>query len=71
MTSETINQVIHRMKNMREYIVNVDIPEGFQLNGVMPFDANINGSKGRFKIYAVSKEEAEQRINEYLEKQQQ
>lgn len=71
MASDTINEVIHRMKNLKEYIISVDIPDGMQLNGIIPYDVNINGNKGRFKIYALSKEEAVQRINEYLEKQQQ
>lgn len=71
MASDTINEIVHRMKNLREYIINVDIPEGLQLNGIIPYDININGNKGRFKIYAVSKEEAEQKINEYIERQQQ
>lgn len=68
--SDTINEIVHRMKNLREYTINVDIPEGFQLNGIIPYDINITGNKGRFKIYALSKEEAEQKIQEYLDKQQ-
>lgn len=68
--TQPINEILNRIKNLREFIVNVDIPNGLQLNGVIPYDVSINGTKGRFKIYASSKEEAEQKINEYLEKQQ-
>lgn len=68
--TQPINEILNRIKNLREFIINVDIPNGLQLNGVVPYDVSINGNKGRFKIYASSKEEAEQKINEYLEKQQ-
>ena len=54
------------MKNLKEFIINVDLPEGLQLNGVMPYDVNIQGNTGKFKVYALSKEEAQQRITEFL-----
>lgn len=60
---------IHRLKQLQEYIVEVEIPEGLTLNGVFPFDATIYDNVGRFKVYAVSREEAVNTIKEYLQKQ--
>lgn len=69
--SDTINDIVYRMKNLKEFTINVDVPEGLQLHGVVPYDLSISGNKGKFKIYALSKEEAEQKIQEYLDRQQQ
>ena len=64
--TQPINDIIHRMKNLKEFIISVDLPDGLQLNGVMPYDVNIQGNRGRFKVYALTKEEAQDRITEYL-----
>jgi hypothetical protein len=64
--SKTIDEVMNRMKNLREFTVDVDLPEGLTLNGIMPFDATLNKNKGRFKVYALSLEEAKQRVNDFL-----
>jgi len=55
-------------KNLREYIIDVDIPEGKVLHGVIPYDVTISKNKGRIKVFASSKEEAERQIKEFLSK---
>jgi hypothetical protein len=64
--SKTIDEIMNRMKNLREFTVDVDLPDGLTLNGIIPFDASINKNKGRFKVYALSLEEAKQRVNDFL-----
>jgi len=59
---------IGTVKNLREYIIDVDIPEGKTLHGVIPYDITISKNKGRIKVYASSKEEAEKQIKEFLNK---
>jgi hypothetical protein len=66
--STVINNIIDRMKNLREFEIEVEIPEGKSLRGVVPFDTTINKNKGKFKVYAISKEEAEQKVKEFLER---
>jgi hypothetical protein len=64
-----IKSVVNRIKNLREFVIEVEIPDGKTLSGIMPYDVKISKNIGRFKIYAVSMEEAKQRIDEYLEKE--
>lgn len=58
----------NRLKNLREFVINVDVPEGKTLSGVIPFQASISQNKGRFKVYATSLEEAKQIVDSYLNK---
>lgn len=64
--SETINAVLDRIKNLKVFDVEVDIPEGFFFSGVIPFDATISQNKGIFKVYASTQEEADEKVNSYL-----
>lgn len=68
--SDTIEVIMDRIMNLKEYNVEVDLPDGYKLHGVIPFDTKISGRKGNFKVYALSYEEAYQQITEYLAKQQ-
>lgn len=56
------------LKNLKEYIIDVTIPEGKILHGVIPYDVTVSKNKGRIRVYASSKEEAEKQIKEFLEK---
>lgn len=66
--SETIGSVLDRIKNLKVFDVEVDIPEDFYFSGVIPFDATISQNKGIFKVYASSQEEATEKVNSYLAK---
>jgi hypothetical protein len=66
MSTIDISQVIDRMKNLRLFTVEVELPEGFELYGVMPFDVSIKQNKGWFKVYAVTLEEATEKVNEFI-----
>lgn len=63
-----VENVIYRMKNIRQFIVTVDLPDEFQINGVMPFDVKIRKNKGWFKVYALTQEEAQEKVNEFINK---
>lgn len=66
MSTIDINAVINRMKNLRQFTVEVDLPEDFQLHGIMPFDIKIRKNKGWFKVYALTLEEAQQKVDEFI-----
>jgi hypothetical protein len=66
MSKIDINAVINRMKNLRQFTVEVDLPEDFQLHGIMPFDIKIRKNKGWFKVYALTLEEAQQKVDEFI-----
>lgn len=64
--SQTIDTILDRIKNLKVFDVEVDIPEGFYFSGVIPFDATISQNKGIFKVYASTQEEADEKVNSYL-----
>ena len=70
MTMPDITQVIERMKNLRQFTVEVDLPEDFELKGVMPFDVSVKKNKGWFKVYALTLEEATDKVNEFVQSMQ-
>lgn len=60
--------VLDQLNRLREFDIEVDIPEGFTLPGVIPFNATINENKGKFRVLATSFAEAEQKIKDYIAK---
>lgn len=61
-----MNQTNNRFLNIREFVIEVDLPEGKTLNGVIPFEPVVNSKRGRFRIHATSYEEAQKLISDYL-----
>lgn len=66
--TQTINELMDRLKSLREFTVEIDIPNGLMLNGVVPFDAKIDGTKGIFKVLALTQDEADEKVFEFLNK---
>jgi len=52
--AELVTKLLERIKNLRQFEVEVEVPEGFNFNGIIPYDVTINKNKGIFKIYANS-----------------
>jgi len=61
------NALISRAKNLNEYTVTVDVPEGFRFNGLVPFDMQIKEGTIYAKVYAIDFDEAVQRLDEFLQ----
>jgi hypothetical protein len=66
--AETVMQILNTIKNLRQFEVEVDLPEGFHLNGVIPFDMTISQNKGKIKVFASSLEDATTRVNNYIQR---
>jgi hypothetical protein len=64
----TYNQqaIIDKFNRMREFTIEVEVPEGKQLSGVIPYEPLVSQNKGRFKIYATSYDEAHEIVSKYL-----
>ncbi len=60
--------ILDQLNKLREFEIEVDIPEGVTLPGVIPFNATINENRGKFKVFATSFAEAEQKIKDYITK---
>ena len=61
-----VNDVINRVKNLKEYLVELDLPEDFSFRGRVPFDLRIDGEKIQAKCLAENREEAVRRVYAYF-----
>lgn len=58
--------VINRVKALQEFEVKTTIPEGFRFRGRVPFDMQIDGEDVIVKVYALTLEEAINRVDMFL-----
>jgi hypothetical protein len=63
------NALIHRAKNLQEFTVEVEVPEDFRFNGLIPFDMTINEGMISAKVFALDFDEAVKRLDDFLEGQ--
>jgi len=61
------NDLIFRAKNLQEFVVETDVPEDFQFNGVIPFDMQIKDSIITAKVMALDFNEAVTQLDNFLE----
>ena len=61
------NNLIHRAKNLQEFVVETDVPEDFRFNGEIPFDMHIKDSIISAKVMALDFNEAVARLDNFLE----
>jgi hypothetical protein len=61
------NNLIHREKNLQEFVVETDVPEDFRFNGVVPFDMQIKDSIISAKVMALDFDEAVTQLDNFLE----
>ena len=59
--------LIFRAKNLQEFTVTTEVPDGVRFNGVVPFDINITGTMLEARVWAVDFDEAVHRLNEFLQ----
>ena len=61
------NNLIHRAKNLQEFVVETDVPEDFRFNGVVPFDMSIDEGQIEAKVYGIDFDEAVNTFDKWLE----
>ena len=59
--------LIFRAKNLQEFTVTTEVPDGVRFNGVVPFDINITGTMLEARVWAVDFNEAVDRLNVFLQ----
>ena len=59
--------LIFRAKNLQEFTVTTEVPNGVVFNGVVPFDITITGTVLEARIWAIDFNEAVQRLDEFLQ----
>ena len=62
-----MQNLIHRAKNLQEFVVETTVPEDFQFNGVIPFDMHIKDSIISAKVMALDFNEAVTQLDNFLE----
>ena len=62
--------LIFRAKNLQEFTVTTEVPNGVVFNGVVPFDITITGTVLEARIWAIDFNEAVQRLDEFLQNTQ-
>jgi hypothetical protein len=63
---EIANALITRVRNLQEFEVRRHINGPLFFNGVVPFDMQINEDCAWFKVLAISQEEAETIVDNWL-----
>lgn len=62
-----VDDVIFRMKNLKEYKVVRNMSDDFVLNGKMPYDIKLDSNNVlTVTLMAVDKQEAERRVSEFI-----
>ena len=59
--------LIFRAKNLQEFTVTTEVPNGVRFNGVVPFDINITGTMLEARVWAMDFNEAVDRLNVFLQ----
>jgi|Laugresbdmm110dd_1035094.scaffolds.fasta_scaffold60271_2 hypothetical protein len=58
--TQSIQDIMNDMMKMREFTVEVEVPVGLSLDGLVPYKDTPN--KGLFKIYALSQDDAQEKV---------
>lgn len=66
---EIFNETMERAKNMREFKITRYVDSGWLPNGYIPFDIHVKENTATMTVYAMSAEEADQMVTEFMEDQ--
>jgi hypothetical protein len=64
--SDMFDDLMHRVKNMHEFVIVAELPEDFSFNGPVPYDLTIKNNVITAKVWAITHEEALEKITEYI-----
>jgi len=59
-------KILNRVMNLKTYVVEVQLPEEFEFNGVVPYDLTIKDGVVKMEIPALDQQEAERKANQFL-----
>ena len=63
-----MRDVMKRIKNLRVFTIERELPEDFVFTGTVPYDMKISEGKAYIKVYAINLAEANQRADDFLSK---
>ena len=65
--TDTIRQVLDRIRGLKQFVVRVPVPEDFRFTGAVPFDLEIVGSIALVTVWAATQQEAQQRAEQFFQ----
>ena len=65
--TNTIKQVLERIRGLKQFVVRVPVPEEFRFTGAVPFDLEIVGSIAMVTVWAADQAEAQQRAEQFFQ----
>ena len=63
----TIEQIIHRIKRLQQFVVRVPVSRDFCFDGPVPFDIEIVGGVAMVTVWAASEVEAQRRAQDFFQ----
>lgn len=65
--NKDVDDVLFRMRNLKEFKIKRTMDDNFVLNGKMPYDVKLDKNNVlTVKLMAVDKQEAERRVSEFI-----
>jgi hypothetical protein len=64
---DMMQNLIHRAKNLQEFVVTTAVPDDFRFNGMVPFDMQITEGEIYAKVYGIDFNEAVTTFDKWLE----
>ena len=65
--TDTIQQVLERIRGLKQFVVRVPVPEEFRFTGAVPFDMEIVGSVAMVTVWAADQTEAQCRAEKFFQ----
>ena len=65
--TDTIKQVLDRIRGLKQFVVRVPVPEEFRFTGAVPFDLEITGNIAMVTVWADTQEEAQKRAEQFFQ----
>ena len=65
--TDTIKQVLDRIKGLKQFVVRVPVPEEFRFTGAVPFDMEIVGNMAMVTVWADAQEESQKRAEQFFQ----
>ena len=65
--TDTIKQVLNRIKGLKQFVVRVPVPEEFRFTGAVPFDLEIVGSIAMVTVWALTQDEAQRKAEQFFQ----
>ena len=65
--TDTIKQVLDRIRGLQQFVVRVPVPPEFRFTGAVPFDMEIMGSVAMVTVWAADEFEAQSRAKQFFQ----